>query len=438
MRVLLAERHSDPVVASLLLYPVGARTESERESGVSHFLEHMMFKGTPRFGKGEVDRLTTELGGSNNAYTGYDHTAYWFELAADRWESALELEADRMQHLSIDPGEFLSERAVVLEELAMGEDEPWRALVRRVEEALFPHHPYGRPIIGYPETLAAMRPEDMRAYYQRFYHPGNATLVVSGDIRPAATLKAVRALFGEIARGRPFVEADCFRRKLEEPAGEKRVQSSWDDAARRLVIVWPTTPVGSEDDYALDLVHTVLASGRMSRLWRRLVLDEGLATSVSLSNDTRVEGGAFWVFAEATQSADPAALEAAIHEEFARLATEPVTKLELKRARAILVAGEAFEGETVTDVAEELGEWAVDVDWQRAFDGCERHLKIDAGKIRAVVKRYLTPARRVVGWCLPREDEKSVRRASSAPRKTRRKAARKAAGKGAKRGRARR
>jgi zinc protease len=426
MRVLLAERHGDPVVASVLLYPAGARTETEREAGVSHFLEHMMFKGTARFGKGEVDRITTELGGANNAFTSHDHTAYWFELASDRWERALELEADRMQHLSLDPAEFDAERAVVLEELAMGEDDPWRSLSRRVEEVLFPHHPYGRPIIGYPETLKALRPEDMRAYYRRFYHPGNATLVVCGDIEPTAALEAVRARFERIPRGVPFTEADCFRRPIEEPAGEKRVHASWDDPGRRLLMVWPTTKVGTPDDDALDVATVVLAGGRMSRLWRRLVLDEGLATSVAASNDSRVEGGALWFFAECAQDVDPAKLEAALHAEIARFCDERVETEELVRARAILVAGEAFEGETVTDVAEELGEWAVDADWRRAFDGCESHLKIGAAALQEVARRYLVPARRVVGWCEPRAERegkaKRVRRAS---------AARKAAARGA-------
>ncbi len=426
MRVLLAERHSDPVVASVLLYPAGARTETEREAGVSHFLEHMMFKGTRRFGKGEVDRLTTELGGANNAFTGHDHTGYWFELAADRWQQALELEADRMQHLLLDPSEFDAERAVVLEELAMGEDDPWRALTRRVEEALFPHHPYGRPIIGYPETLKAMRPEDMRAYYRRFYHPGNATLVVCGDIDPAAALAAVRARFERIPHGIPFAEADCFRRTLEEPAGEKRVHTTWDDPGRRMIAVWPTTRVGTEDDDALDVTTIVLAGGRMSRLWRRLVLDEGLATSISASNDSRIEGGALWIFAECAQGTDPARLEAALHAEIARLSTERVEAAELTRARAILLASEAFEGETVTDVAEELGEWAVDADWLRAFDGCERHLKLGAAALQAVARRYLVPERRVVGWCEPRAENKKTpkpKRPQRAPA-TRRTAAR--------------
>jgi zinc protease len=402
LRVLLAERHGDPVVATVIFYTAGARTETERESGVSHFLEHMMFKGTPRFRKGEVDRITTELGGANNAYTSHDHTAYWFELASDRWERALELEADRMRHLSLDEAEFEAERAVVLEELSMGEDDPWRALARRVEEALFPHHPYGRPIIGYPETLGALRPADMRAYYERFYHPGNATLVVCGDIRPEEALRAVRRRFGRIPRGVPFERADCFRRKLEEPAGEKRVHTSWDDPARRIAVVWPATRVGTAEDDALDVAVTLLAAGRLSRLWRRLVLDEGLATSVTASNDSRVEGGALWILAECAQDADPERLEAAIHAEVARLGDEPVGREELARARALLVAGEAFEGETASGVAEELGEWAVDADWRRAFDGCERHLRLRPPAIAAAVRRYLAPGRRVVGWCRPR------------------------------------
>jgi len=426
MRVILAERHSDPVVAAVLLYPAGARTETEREAGVSHFLEHMMFKGTPARGKGEVDRITTELGGQNNAFTGYDHTAYWFELASDRWENALDIEADRMQHLAIDPAEFEAERAVVLEELSMGEDEPWRVLGRRVEEALFPHHPYGRPIIGYPDTLKAMRPEDMRAYYRRFYHPGNATLVVAGDIEPAAALAAVRARFAGIAAGARFAEADCFRRALEEPAGEKRVTTSWDDAAQRVILAWPTTKVGSPEDDALDLAMTVLSSGRMSRLWRRLVLDEGLATSVSASNDSRVEAGVLWVFAEGAQGVAPDALERALHEEIARLGREKVTRDELERARAILLAGEAFDGETVSDVAEDLGEWAVDYDWQRAFDGGARHARVTAEDIRAAAARFLRPERRVVGWCHPRAPGKPGKPGKTA-KKARKGAARKPA-----------
>jgi zinc protease len=402
MRVLVAERHGDPVVASVLYYPVGARNETEREAGVSHFLEHMMFKGSRRFGKGEVDRVTTELGGQNNAFTGYDHTAYWFEFASDRWERALDLEADRMTALLLDEAEFDSERAVVLEELAMGEDDPWRVLARHVESALFPRHPYGRPIIGYPDTLAGMGPGEMRDYYRRFYHPGNATLVIAGDVSRTRALRAVRERFGKLPAGQPYADADPLRPPLEEPPGERRVETRWDDEASRLLMAWPTVPVGTDEDYALDLALIVLASGRLSRLQRRLVFDGGLASSVSASNDTRVDGGAFWLFAEASQGVEPAELERVLDEELAQLATKKVSAAELRRAKAIMRSSDAFEGETVSDLAEELGEWAVDYDWRAAFDGSVRHDAVTAEEVRRAIARFLVPGRRVVGWSLPR------------------------------------
>ena len=420
--MLLAERHGDPVTAVVLLYRVGARNESEREAGISHFLEHMMFKGTPRFGKSEVDRITAELGGQNNAFTGYDHTAYWFELASDRWEHALEIEADRMRNLLLDPEEFSAERAVVLEELAMGEDDPWRVLTRRVEAALFPRHPYGRPIIGFPDTLAGLSPADMRDYYQRFYHPANATLVVAGDIRRSSVLQAVRAHFGGLEAGTPFERADCFRAALEEPPGPVRLVTRWDDEARRLILAWPTVPVGTDEDYALDLALTVLASGRASRLQRRLVFDASLATSVSGSNDTRVESGAFWLFVEAGQRVAPEEIERVVDEELVRLATERVPRNELQRAKSVLRSAEAFDGETVSDVAEEIGEWAVDAEWRLAFDGGARHDRVTAEEVRATVARYLSPARRVAGWCLPKKEAQAAAR--SGP-EIRRRAARK-------------
>ncbi len=418
LRLLVAERRGDPVVSVVLYYRVGARNEVDREAGVSHFLEHMMFKGSSRFGKGEVDRRTAELGGQNNAFTSYDHTAYWFELASDRWEHALDIESDRMQHLLLDPSEFEAERAVVLEELAMGEDDPWRVLARRVDSHLFQRHPYGRPIIGYPDSLKGLRARDMRDYYGRFYHPGNATLVVAGDVSRSAVRRAVRARFERIPGGPAYESVDCYRPTIEEPAGEVRVTTHWDDEGRRLIMGWPTGKIGGDEDHALDLTLVVLASGRMSRLQDRLVHREGLATSISASNDSRVEAGAFWIYAECAQGVEPEALEHAIDEELARLARKRVDRDELERALEMIRSMEAFDGETVSDLAEELGEWAVDCDWRLAFDRGARHAKIGAEPLRAAVERRLSPQRRVVGWCLPGEGAevaRSGRRRSRVP-----------------------
>ena len=156
-RALLVERGPLPVVASVLWYQVGSRDEHTGETGLSHFLEHMMFKGTKEFGKGQIDVQTSKMGGSNNAFTDTDSTAYYFSMAADRWETALEIEASRMRGCLLDPVEFESEKSVVLEELAMGEDEPWRPLYQATESMLYQAHPYHHPIIGYKEELERLK-----------------------------------------------------------------------------------------------------------------------------------------------------------------------------------------------------------------------------------------------------------------------------------------
>jgi zinc protease len=410
LRVLLAERHLDPVVAVMLWYRAGARNETEKEAGVSHFLEHMMFKGSARYGKGAIDRITTTLGGTNNAFTTADHTAYWFEFASDRWESALEVEADRMRALLLDAAEFEAEKQVVLEELAQGEDDPWRVLSQEVQAALFPRHPYRRPVIGYADTLKALRVSEMRDYYERFYHPGNAVLVVSGDIEPARALETVQRLLGSIPAGKPYAEADAFRAPAEAQRGEQRLTLRWDDAGSRLCIAWPTVALGTDEDCILDLVSTLLAGGRLARLYRRLVIEERCATSISTHNDTRVETGCFWLFAECAQGTRPAELERLIDAELARFSAEPVSKAELTRAKRIIAAGEAHDAESVSDLAEDLGEFAIDADWRLALRTLERIQRTSAEEVREAAAKLLAPGRRVVGWCLPKEEPARARK----------------------------
>jgi zinc protease len=399
LQVLIAERHDDPVVAAMVFYGVGARNERAEEAGVSHFLEHMMFKGSEKFGKGEVDRITTVLGGSNNAFTTPDHTAYWFELASDRWEIALDIEADRMSGLALDPKEFQSEKKVVLEELSMGRDDPWRRLTQAVSEALFSRHAYRRPVIGYEDVLQGMTVESMRDYYERFYHPGNAVVVICGDVNPRSALNAVRERFGALAAGPAKEEGAAAL--LEEPSGEQRVTTHWDDSSRRLVMVWPTVTVGTDEDYALDLVTSILTHGRLSRLQARLVHDQKLAISISASNDTRVDSGVFWIYAECADGVNPRELEAAIDDELARLASERLPQSELRRAKRILESSDAHESETVSDVAEVLGEFAIDKDWRLAIEGSARNEAVTAVAVKEATAKFLLPHRRVIGWSLP-------------------------------------
>jgi zinc protease len=426
MRLLIAEREGDPAVALMTFYRVGVRNEREHEAGFSHLLEHMMFKGSRRFGKGEVDRITAELGGSNNAFTGYDHTGYWFELASDRFEIALAMEADRLAALNLEAAEFESEREVVLEELAGGLDNPWRALGDAVQHALFERHPYRRPIIGYPDSLRAASVQNLRDYYERFYQPANATLVLAGGVQQASALELAHRHFGPLRSTVDYRSADCFRGGLEEPRGERRLQMRWSDQGRRLCMAWPTVPVGSDDDYTLDVIHGLLAGGRTSRLYRELVLKRGVATSVSASNDTRVDTGVLWVTAECAQGVQPADLEAAVDRELERLSAELVPAAELRGVQSMLLASEAYDTETASDFAEQLGELAVDADWRIFIDGSERLSKVSARAVRDCARRLLRPHRRVVGWCIPEEERAalSVKPGMARARRARKQAAR--------------
>ena len=404
LRVLVAERHLDPVVAVMVWYGVGARHERAEEAGISHFLEHMMFKGAEAFGKGALDLETTVLGGSNNAFTTPDHTAYWFEFASDRWERALELEADRMQGLALDPEEFAAEKQVVLEELSMGLDDPWRNLSQRVSDVLFGRHPYARPVIGYRDTLDPMTADEMRVYYERFYRPSNATLVIAGDVDPEDAFRSVEERFGSIEAPQDAAST-AHASPAPDLTGEVRIRTTWDDNSSRLIMAWPGAKFGSDGDFILDVVVTVLTGGKLSRMYRRLVVDEGLATSVSANNDARAEAGGFWVYAEAVNGVEPETLESAIDEEIARMRDEPVSAAELTRAKKLLSASEAFDSETITDVAETLGEYATDLVWRDALSASERREAVTAEAVQEMCRELLEPSRRVVAWSLPAAEE---------------------------------
>jgi zinc protease len=293
----------------------------------------------------------------------------------------------------------------------MGLDDPWRSLTELVQGALFPRHPYRRPVIGYPDTLHGLGVADMRDYYARFYHPGNATLVVCGDVDREEAFALVDRHFGGIPAGVPYATADAWRPAPEEPKGEQRLTMSWPDNGKRLCMGWPTAAVGTDEDYALDLASTLLSGGRMSRLHRHIVLEQGLANSVSTQNDARVEQGAFWIFAECAQGTTPAALEKAIDAEIARLRDELVPAPQLARVKKMLTASEAYDSETVTDLAEEIGEFAVDADWHLALHTIERIQSTDAKALQACVRKFLVPERRVVGWSLPRDTASTASKA---------------------------
>src|SRR5882672_10292169 len=199
--VLTKEVHTSPIVTTMIWYRVGSRNEELGHTGKSHFLEHMLFKGTDRFKKGEIDLRTLKNGGGNNAFTSHDFTAYYFNFASDRWEIALEIEADRMVNCAFEPEEFEAEKKVVIEELKTGLDSPWGLLLQEQEAAAFKVHPYRNPIVGWLQDVERATVEEQQAYYRRYYHPNNAILVIAGDFDTEDVLKKVEAAFGPIPAG---------------------------------------------------------------------------------------------------------------------------------------------------------------------------------------------------------------------------------------------
>src|SRR5438046_2978292 len=218
--VLTKELHTSPIVTSMIWYRVGSRNEELGQTGKSHFLEHMLFKGTNRFKKGQIDLLTLKNGGGNNAFTSHDFTAYYFNFASDRWDIALEIEADRIINCAFDPEEFEAEKKVVIEELKTGLDSPWGLLLQEKEAAAFKVHPYRNPIVGWLQDVERAIFEEQQSYYRSDYHSNNANREIAGDFETEDVLAKVERSFGAIPAG-----ASPRAMLLTEPTqrGERRL-----------------------------------------------------------------------------------------------------------------------------------------------------------------------------------------------------------------------
>lgn len=433
-RALLVERGPLPVVASVLWYQIGSRDERTGETGLSHFLEHMMFKGTDKFGKGQIDQQTSKMGGSNNAFTDTDSTAYYFSLAADRWETALEIEASRMRDCLLDPAEFQSEKSVVLEELAMGEDEPWRPLYQAVESLMFQAHPYHHPVIGYREELERLTVDQMRSYYQRHYGPNRACLTIVGAIDRRRTRKRIEQLFGK----KPRVADRAVAIGEPAPNGERRVVLKTPHSVARMCIGFPTCRMGERDDYALDLLAHDLGNSKNSRLYRRLVVKDRLVTDVSVMNEVRQDPGGFFIMCELHPGAAPERVERAIREEVAAMIDEGVGARDLRRIQTQIESSFLFQDETVLDLAMKLARFEAGTPggYRTLADVLPTYASMKKKELKAVAARYFDFDRATVAWALPASPPATPaaprRRAKKAPARSAKKATKKPVKKAAK------
>ena len=397
LQVCLVERRHAPVVATALCYRVGTIDEAPGQEGIAHFLEHMMFRGSCRFGEGEVDRLTQALGGSNNAYTSHDSTTYFFSFARDRWTTALEVEADRMAGLLFEPAVVESERTIIGEEVKMHLDDPWDALEDEVMSALYGDHPYGRPVLGTHRALSSITPDTLREFHAAHYTVDNAVLAVVGDVGLEA-FDVVERWFETLP---PRKRLRSRLLGLVQPAAEERVERRLGGVARLMCAIQGPA-VRDEDLPAMRLLAAMLGAGRASRLNRRLVEETRSCAFVSVEMTETLCAGAMLTTAEVIPERDHREVESLLMEELERAAKGGFEESELDRAKSILIADWVLGHEQAQEIALTVagaGAW-------RDLDLPARHLdKIrtcSMDEVGQVAAKYLEEtSRRVIGWSLP-------------------------------------
>ena len=372
LQVVVIENHRAPIVMQMLWYRVGAADEEPGESGLAHFLEHLLFKGTKTVEPGECSRTIAQIGGRDNAFTSYDFTAYFQRVAAHELETIMRLEADRMQNLVLTDEVVLPERDVVLEERRSRTDNsPAAQLREQVRRALYLNHPYGRPVIGWMSEIEQLTTENALAFYRKHYAPNNAMLVIAGD----TTVDDVRGLaekyYGPIPR-----KAVPERVRPKEPPQR---------AARRVMLTNPRVSLpswsrtylapsyGADEKgtgFALEVLAQVLGGGSTSRLYRKLVIERGIASNVGAwySGDG-LDYGEFGIYASPKAGGDVDVLEKAVLEELDAAIKEGFKPEDIDRAKRLMSAqaiyardgiragpnaiGQAFtQGQTIADVEE--------------------------------------------------------------------------------------
>ncbi len=405
MDVLLHEDPACPIVAVNIWYHVGSKNERPGHTGFAHLFEHLMFEGSQHHDRGYFQPLQG-AGASLNGSTNADRTNYWEVMPANALEIALWMESDRMGYLlpALTEAKFSNQRDVVLNERRQNyENRPYGLASMAMLGALFPpDHPYHWATIGEIEDLHAVRLDEVHAFFRRYYHPANASLALAGDVNPDEALSLVRAYFEEIEPGEPVDDV------VANGSLEAHVRLRLEDRVElpRLYLAWRTPAMFAEGDADLDLAADLLANGKTSRLYRRLVFEARIATDVSASQNSREIAGFLQVAATAAPGHTLVELEAAIIEEIGGLAAGGPTDDELERGRVQAEAQFVFRLQTVGGFggkSDQLNAYNVFVGDPAYFDeDLARYQRVTRGSLREAVARYLDPGRRVTLSIVPR------------------------------------
>ncbi|NQV84678.1 MAG: insulinase family protein [Rhodospirillales bacterium] len=404
MRVVLIQNHRVPVVTHMVWYGVGAADEGPGESGIAHFLEHLMFKGTKKRAPGEFSRILARNGGQENAFTSSDYTAYFQTVAVDRLEMVMEMEADRMTNMVLTEKGVETEKAVVLEERRSRTDNnPASRLSEQVNAALYLNHPYRRPVIGWAHEIQSLNLESVMAFYKKWYDPSNAILVVGGDITPSILKPLAEKYYGSIPAAPPTPRV----RPTEPPQSAKRTVTLKDARVRQPAwgrsYLAPSLLTGeTQHAYALEVLANILGNGATSRLYQSLVVEQKLALSAGAYYGANDRGpSTFGLYASPKPGVSMQTLENKIGEELAKLLEGGVTASELARAKKRMQAQAIFARDSLSAGARTLGAaLAIGLTVEDVESWPERIGAVTGEQISAAAKAVLRDSHSVTSYLL--------------------------------------
>jgi zinc protease len=404
LEVLILEDHAVPLVTVQAWYRVGSRNERPGITGISHFLEHMMFKGTPKYGPGLYSQLIQRYGGTQNAFTSYDMTAYYSVLPAARLELALDLEADRMTHLLLDPHEIKAEREVVKEERRLRENAPTGPMHETLGALAFKAHPYHWPVIGWMSDIEAITREDLLAYYKSYYSPNNATLIIVGDIDTSQTMEAVHRYFGSLPQGPTPPPV----RPPEPPQlGEHRAEIPRPTALAAIAIAYHIPAFEHADALPLEVLSQILSQGQSSRLYRELVYQRQIATSINADAGLRVDPGLFTIVSMVQAGKTPAEVEAVIYEQLDQVTEESIADRELQKAINQALSGFVFRQDSIQQQGFTIGSFHMLQSYKVINEYIERLRGVTKQDVARVARTYLTKTNRTVVTIVPMSPPKA-------------------------------